>query len=162
VEARRLANDVNTQNKNEFAAAARMVTEHIKSLQEQAKDPMLDPKLKAHLNAQINKANDDLNGYFKKAYPGMKLDDIMQQPEVQGSTPAATGPAVLITLPNGQSGNIPESQVDAFIKAHPGATRPKTGPSAIDDLRNAYGVGKVDHPDLANEGTLAAGAAGLT
>lgn len=75
VEASRLNHEFDMEKKNEFGAAAKMVSENIKSLQAQTKDPLLDPKLKAHLNDQITQANSQLAKYFQKAYPGMKLED---------------------------------------------------------------------------------------
>lgn len=112
VESARLNHEFDTEKKNEFAAAARMVSENVRSLQAQAKDPMLDPKLKQHLNDQINQANANLAKYYDKAYPGMNLGKMAVE---AGAAPVE--PPVMMLNPQGQQVSVPKEKMDAAVKA---------------------------------------------
>lgn len=110
MDAMRLNHEFNSEKKNEFTAAARMVSENIKSLQAQAKDPLLDPKLKAHLNDQINQANGQLKQYYEKAYPDMKVDDLMKAQD-ESPSGAVAHPEIISILKD-----IPNFSADVASK----------------------------------------------
>lgn len=137
----RLAHEFNNERKAEYSGAARMIGENIKALQAQAKDPMIDPKLKAHLNDQINQSLGNLKKYYDKAYPGMNIGDLAVD-----NNAAPVEPPTMMLNPQGQQVSVPHEKMAAALQhgytaqgsaaAAPGLDQFDQGTTAVQDPKS--------------------------
>lgn len=137
LDGKRINAAITSDNRAQFAGADKEISERIKTLEDQIKDPMIDPAVKQTAQAHIDQANKELETIRKKLYPGTNVDGDLDSAQQALATQT---PTVLMLNPQGQQVAVPQDKVDGALKngyKHTGAAATPTDPSIGLNQRNA-------------------------
>jgi hypothetical protein len=80
-EANRIKHEIDADNYKQYETAQQQVSEQIKTLEDQLKDPEnIDPEVRKHVQKKVDDANESLKQIREKIFPGTKIAEALAPP----------------------------------------------------------------------------------